>query len=93
MDKDTSLYVVGDPDQTIYTWRGANQNILLSMPKTYQNIETIILDENYRSTAPILNAANKLIKHNKGRIEKNLFTALSQLFIMIFMINIPKLVM
>lgn len=74
MDKDTSLYVVGDPDQTIYTWRGANQNILLSMPKTYQNIETVILDENYRSTAPILNAANKLIKHNKGRIEKNLFT-------------------
>lgn len=75
MGEDTSLYVVGDPDQTIYTWRGANQDILLDMKKLYPNIETLILDENYRSTSAILNAANSLIKHNKERIEKNLFTS------------------
>lgn len=74
MGLDTALYVVGDPDQTIYTWRGANQTILLNMKKEYPNIETIILDESYRSTKKILNVANALIKHNKGRIEKNLFT-------------------
>lgn len=74
MGEDTCLYVVGDPDQTIYTWRGANQNILINMPKVFDSVETIILDENYRSTAPILDAANKLIEFNKGRIKKNLFT-------------------
>lgn len=71
---DTCLYVVGDPDQTIYTWRGANQKIILGFNESYQGLETIILDRNYRSTDVILNAANRLIAHNKKRIPKNLYT-------------------
>lgn len=70
----TSLYVVGDPDQTIYTWRGANDLIMLELDKTFKNTTTIILNENYRSTQTILDAANKLIANNRGRIEKDLFT-------------------
>ena len=70
----TSLYVVGDPDQTIYTWRGANQNIILDLNKRYYDMITIVLDRNYRSTQAILNAANKLIAHNKLRVTKNLYT-------------------
>ncbi|MBO6262323.1 MAG: UvrD-helicase domain-containing protein [Bacilli bacterium] len=70
----TSLYVVGDPDQTIYTWRGANQNIILDLNKRYYDMITIVLDRNYRSTQAILNAANKLISYNKLRVTKNLYT-------------------
>ncbi len=70
----SSLYVVGDPDQTIYTWRGANQNIILDLNKRYYDIITIVLDRNYRSTQAILNAANKLIAYNKLRVTKNLYT-------------------
>ena len=71
---EASLYVVGDPDQTIYTWRGANQNIILDLNKKYYDMITIVLDRNYRSTQAILNAANKLIAHNKLRVTKNLYT-------------------
>ncbi len=74
MKPSTSLYVVGDPDQNIYTWRGANQKIILELEKTYPDIETIVLDRNYRSTQTILDSANKLIGHNKFRIKKNLYT-------------------
>lgn len=74
MKEDTALYVVGDPDQTIYTWRGANQNIILDFKKDFPFAETIILDRNYRSTKPILDAANKLIAHNKKRVPKDLYT-------------------
>jgi DNA helicase-2/ATP-dependent DNA helicase PcrA len=70
----TSIYVVGDPDQTIYTWRGANQGIILGFEKTYSPLETIILNQNYRSTKTILGAANKLIVNNKKRVPKDLFT-------------------
>lgn len=70
----TALYVVGDPDQTIYSWRGANEKIILNFERDY-NAETIILDQNYRSTQHILNTANKLIAHNKERVPKNLYTA------------------
>lgn len=70
----TSLYVVGDPDQTIYTWRGANQDIILNLLKQYPTMETIVLDRNYRSTQSILDAANKLISFNKFRVPKNLYT-------------------
>lgn len=73
MRPSTALYVVGDPDQTIYTWRGANQNIILDLNKKY-HAETIFLTQNYRSTTTILNAANKLIAHNKKREPKDLFT-------------------
>ena len=62
---DAYLYVVGDPDQTIYTWRGANQNIILELDKRFYDMITIVLDRNYRSTQAILNSANKLMAHNK----------------------------
>ncbi len=70
----TCVYVVGDPDQTIYTWRGANQKIILDFDYNFQHAETIILNENYRSTKTILAAANKLIMNNKKRVPKDLFT-------------------
>ena len=74
----TSLYVVGDPDQTIYTWRGANQSIILDLQKPFPDIETIILDRNYRSTTRILDSANKLIAYNKMRFKKDLYTENNQ---------------
>lgn len=74
----TNLYVVGDPDQTIYTWRGANQNIILQFNKTFPLAQTLILDRNYRSTKVILDHANKLIAHNKKRVPKNLYTESEQ---------------
>lgn len=76
MDEETSLYVVGDPDQTIYTWRGANHRIILNLEDSLKEIdstskvETIILDKNYRSTKEILKASNMLIEHNNERIKK-----------------------
>lgn len=74
MKENTHLYVVGDPDQTIYTWRGANQNIILDFNKTFPLAETLILDRNYRSTKTILGHANKLISYNKKRVPKDLYT-------------------
>ena len=71
---ETSLYVVGDPDQTIYTWRGANQDIILNFEKDFSSVETIVLDRNYRSTQNILDSANKLIAYNKFRVPKDLYT-------------------
>ena len=70
----TSVYVVGDPDQTIYTWRGANQGIILNFPKDFDPCEDIVLDRNYRSTKTILAAANRLIAHNQKRVKKDLYT-------------------
>jgi DNA helicase-2/ATP-dependent DNA helicase PcrA len=72
--ENTSVYVVGDPDQTIYTWRGANQKIIMDFEKEFPQTETIILNQNYRSTKTILAAANKLISHNKKRVPKDLFS-------------------
>jgi DNA helicase-2/ATP-dependent DNA helicase PcrA len=69
---ENEVYVVGDPDQTIYTWRGADVNIIMDFEKEFTPTETIILNENYRSTPPILNGANSMIKHNKYRVEKDL---------------------
>ncbi len=72
--EDTLLCVVGDPDQTIYTWRGAQVDIIMNFEKDFPNCRTVILNENYRSTQAILNGANALIAHNENRIEKELFT-------------------
>lgn len=69
-----SLYVVGDPDQTIYTWRGADVNIILNFTKDFPDAKTIMLNENYRSTRCILNGANSVIRNNKHRLEKDLYT-------------------
>lgn len=67
-----NLFIVGDPDQTIYTWRGANVKYLLDYDKEFPNVRTIMMMENYRSTPQILAAANSLIGSNKNRIKKNL---------------------
>ena len=69
-----NLYVVGDPDQTIFTWRGADINIIVNMDKDYEDTETIVLNQNYRSTNNILSGANSVIKNNKARVEKELFS-------------------
>lgn len=71
---ETCLYVVGDPDQTIYTWRGANQGIILDFPREFPDYQDIVLNRNYRSTKNILDAANKLIAYNKKRVPKDLYT-------------------
>ena len=69
------LYVVGDPDQTIYTWRGADVNIIMSFDRDFKNSRTIILNQNYRSTKNILDGANSLIKNNRNRVKKDLYTS------------------
>ncbi len=67
-----NLFVVGDPDQNIYEWRGAKVEILVDFDKTYPNTKTIIMDKNYRSTPQILKVANSVIDKNKNRIKKSL---------------------
>jgi len=74
--KENQVYVVGDPDQTIYTWRGADVNIIMEFEKDFKPSETVILNQNYRSTQHILNGANSLIKNNQYRVDKDLFTEL-----------------
>ena len=70
----TNLFVVGDPDQTIYTWRGADVNIIMNFKKDYKGTKDIVLDKNYRSTKSILDGANCLISYNKKREPKDLYT-------------------
>lgn len=72
--KRKNICVVGDGDQTIYSWRGADISNILNFEKDYPEAETVILEQNYRSTKKILEAANSVIKKNKHRKEKNLFT-------------------
>lgn len=72
--QDNYLYVVGDPDQTIYTWRGADVNIIMNYENDFVPSDTIVLNQNYRSTQNILNGANSVIKCNKYRIDKELFS-------------------
>ncbi|MCC7160772.1 UvrD-helicase domain-containing protein, partial [Candidatus Nomurabacteria bacterium] len=69
-----NICVVGDADQNIYSWRGANLKNLLNFEKDYPNAKIILLEQNYRSTKNILEAANEIIKKNKFRPDKNLFT-------------------
>lgn len=72
----TRLCVVGDPDQTIYTWRGADVNLIMKFDADFKPCETVVLNENYRSTPSILKGANSVIQNNKNRIEKDLYTNL-----------------
>lgn len=71
-----NLFIVGDPDQTIYTWRGANVKYLLDFDRAFPDVKTILMMENYRSTPEILAAANSLIARNKNRIKKELLPTL-----------------
>lgn len=68
--KHRNLFVVGDIDQTIYTWRGATIENLLEFDKTYPDAQTIILERNYRATKNLVDAANAVIEKNKNRKEK-----------------------
>jgi DNA helicase-2/ATP-dependent DNA helicase PcrA len=69
-----NICVVGDTDQNIYSWRGANIKNMLHFEKDYPDAKVIMLEQNYRSTKTIIEAANSIIKQNKYRIDKNLFT-------------------
>ncbi|WP_368486234.1 ATP-dependent helicase [Spiroplasma sp. DGKH1] len=70
-----NITVVGDPDQTIYSWRGAKIRLILNFEHYFKETQTIILDENYRSSQHILSLANDLIVNNTNRIKKELFTS------------------
>ncbi|MBQ1372081.1 MAG: UvrD-helicase domain-containing protein, partial [Oscillospiraceae bacterium] len=67
-----NLFVVGDPDQTIYTWRGANIRYLLDFDQQHPGTQTILMNRNYRSTPQILDAVNSLISKNQNRLKKDL---------------------
>jgi DNA helicase II / ATP-dependent DNA helicase PcrA len=71
-----NLFVVGDPDQSIYSWRGANIQNILNFEKDYEGAQVIQLEQNYRSRTNILNVANSLISFNSGRYEKKLWSDL-----------------
>ncbi len=71
---DKNICVVGDTDQNIYSWRGANLKNLLHFERDYANAKVVLLEQNYRSTKTILEAANAIIAKNTMRIDKNLFT-------------------
>lgn len=73
-ENNKNICVVGDADQNIYSWRGANLKNILNFEKDYPGTKIIMLEENYRSTKNILEAANEIIKKNKYRPDKNLFT-------------------
>ncbi len=73
-----NLFVVGDPDQTIYSWRGADHRYLMQFDTEFPNVKTIYMMHNYRSTPAILDAANELIDKNVSRIKKDLIPELPQ---------------
>ena len=72
--KHRKITCVGDDSQSIYSFRGANYKNILNFEKDYQDAKTILLEENYRSTSTILDAANQVIKNNLQRKDKNLWT-------------------
>lgn len=72
--KERSLCVVGDVDQSIYSWRGADFKIIMNFQHDYKDVKLIKLEQNYRSTANILNAANAVIENNNERVDKVLYS-------------------
>jgi len=73
-----NLFIVGDPDQTIYEWRGAIPEILVDFDKQFPDVTTIVMNQNYRSTPNILSLGNHIIKRNRIRVDKDMFTQNSQ---------------
>ena len=73
-EKHKNLMIVGDPDQNIYEWRGSDVKLLVDFDKTHIPTQTVILNQNYRSTPQILRCANTLIEKNVFRLKKDLFT-------------------
>lgn len=69
-----NICVVGDDDQSIYSWRGADITNILDFEKDYPNAKSVKLEQNYRSTPKILSTAYQVVKHNTGRVEKKLWT-------------------
>lgn len=76
VEKRRNLFVVGDPDQSIYSWRGANIQNILNFERDYPGAKVVRLEQNYRSSTHILDVANALISHNSGRYEKELWSEL-----------------
>lgn len=74
-DNSTGVFVVGDGDQTIYTWRGATTENIFSFESEFEGADTIVLSQNYRSTETILSAANSVIAENEKRHDKDLHTS------------------
>ena len=72
--KNRNLYVVGDEDQSIYRWRGADYRNILRFQQDFKDAKTILLEQNYRSTQTILDGAMAVIDHNRNRTAKKLFT-------------------
>lgn len=72
--KDENICVVGDTDQNIYSWRGANIKNMLHFEKDFPSAKIVMLEQNYRSTKTIIEAANCIIEKNQYRVPKNLFT-------------------
>jgi DNA helicase-2/ATP-dependent DNA helicase PcrA len=75
VDSGRKIMVVGDPDQSIYGWRGADMSMIMNFEKDFKDAKVVVLDQNYRSTGMILDGANGVIKNNSDRREKNLWTA------------------
>lgn len=78
VEKHQNIFAVGDPDQSIYSWRGAKYQNILNFEKDFPGAKIITLDQNYRSTNTILQAANALIEQNENRYEKKLWSNLGE---------------
>lgn len=75
VDEARQIMVVGDPDQSIYGWRGADMSMILNFENDFRGAKVVVLDQNYRSTKYILDGANRVIKNNSDRHPKDLWTA------------------
>lgn len=75
VEKHNNLFAVGDPDQSIYSWRGARYQNILNFERDFPGAKVVKLEQNYRSTNHILQASNALIEHNPNRYEKHLWSA------------------